>query len=53
MLEFETIAQDSQWPVARELLTGYALNNRSEAPTHELSLPQRSNACSQRTAFFE
>ena len=55
MLEFEAIARDS--PVGRsvksELLTGYALNNRTGTPTHELSLPQRSNACSQRITFFE
>jgi hypothetical protein len=34
-------------------LTGYALNNRPETPTHELSLPQRSNASPQRLTFFE
>jgi hypothetical protein len=55
VLEFEAIAQGFPRSVVRlrhSYLTGSALNNRTETPTHELSLPQRSNAGSQRLAFF-
>jgi hypothetical protein len=56
MLEFEANRPGLPRSVGRlrdTYLTGYALNNRTETPTHELSLPQRSNACSQRITFFE
>jgi len=55
MLEFEANRPGLPRSVGRlsdSYLTGSALSNRTEKPTHELSLSQRSNACSQRLAFF-